>query len=149
MPLILCDQRRRLLTTDGHIVVRGSAGAGKTTIALAKACADITAGRLPDQSKALFLSFARATVARVAEQATASIPREQMSRIEINTYHGFAWSVLKSHAYLLCARQGVSLLLPAHARSRLAGLDGHERLARQRQLFDEEGLIAFDLFRRC
>ena len=97
MPLILCDQRRRLLATDGHIVVRGSAGAGKTTIALAKACADLTAGRLPDQSKALFLSFARATVARVAEQATASIPREQASRIEINTYHGFAWTVLKSH----------------------------------------------------
>jgi DNA helicase-2/ATP-dependent DNA helicase PcrA len=146
MPLILCDQRRQLLATDGHIVVRGSAGSGKTTIALAKACADLIAGRLPDQSKALFLSFARATVARVAEQATASIPRAQMSRIEINTYHGFAWTALKSHAYLLCARQGVSLLLPAQARSRLAGLDGDERLARQRQLFDEEGLIAFDLF---
>lgn len=66
--------------------------------------------------------------------------------IEINTYHGFAWSVLKSHAYLLCACQGVSLLLPAQARGRLAGLDGPARLVLQRRLFDEEGLIAFDLF---
>lgn len=146
MALVLCDQRRRLLATDANILVRGGAGSGKTTIALAKASADLTAGRLGGSGKALFLSFARATVARVAEHATATIQREQMSRIEINTYHGFAWTILKSHAYLLSARQGVSLLLPAQARDRLAGLDGAARLARQRQLFDEEGLVAFDLF---
>jgi DNA helicase-2/ATP-dependent DNA helicase PcrA len=146
MALVLCDQRRRLLATDGSILVRGGAGSGKTTIALAKACADLAADKLGPSGKALFLSFARATVARVAEQATATIPRGQMSRIEINTYHGFAWTVLKSHAYLLSARLGVSLLLPAQARDRLAGLDGDARVARQRQLFDEEGLIAFDLF---
>jgi DNA helicase-2/ATP-dependent DNA helicase PcrA len=146
MPLVLCEQRQVLLRTGGPILVRGGAGSGKTTIALAKACADITAGRLGKDGTALFLSFARATVARVAEQATATIPREQMSRININTYHGFAWTVLKSHAYLLCAKQGVSLLLPAQARGHLAGLDGVARLARQRELFDREGLIAFDLF---
>lgn len=146
MALVLCDQRRRLLATDGNILVRGGAGSGKTTIALAKACADISEGKLGATGKALFLSFARATIARVAEQATATIPREQMSRIEINTYHGFAWSILKSHAYLLCACPGVSLLLPAQARDRLAGFSGEARSARQRKLFDDEGLIAFDLF---
>jgi DNA helicase-2/ATP-dependent DNA helicase PcrA len=146
MALDLCEQRRRLLATDGNILVRGGAGSGKTTIALAKACADLVGQRLGSDGKALFLSFARATLARVAEQATATIPREQMARIEINTYHGFAWTVLKSHAYLLCARPGVSLLLPAQARDRLAGLDGTQRLARQRQLFGQEGLVSFDLF---
>ncbi|MVT63583.1 AAA family ATPase [Bradyrhizobium pachyrhizi] len=146
MALQLCDQRRKLLGTDGNILVRGGAGSGKTTIALAKACADFTAGKLGTTGKALFLSFARATVARVAEQATATIPRAQVSRIEISTYHGFAWTILKSHAYLLSARQGVSLLLPAQARDRLAGLDGDARSVRQRQLFDDEGLVAFDLF---
>lgn len=146
MALVLCDDRRRLLATGGHILVRGGAGSGKTTISLAKASADLAAGVLGRDGKALFLSFARATVARVAEQAIGTLPREHIGRIEINTYHGFAWSVLKSHAYLLCARQGVSLLLPAQARGRLAGLDGTARISRQRQLFDEEGLIAFDLF---
>jgi DNA helicase-2/ATP-dependent DNA helicase PcrA len=146
MPLVLCDERRRLLATGGHILVRGGAGSGKTTISLAKASADLTADGLGPDGKALFLSFARATVARVAEQAVGALPREHVRRIEVSTYHGFAWSVLKSHAYLLCAQQGVSLLLPAQARGRLAGLDGAERLARQRRLFEEEGLIAFDLF---
>ncbi len=127
-------------------MVRGGAGSGKTTIALAKACADLNAARLGPHGKALFLSFARATVARVAEQATATIPRALMSRIEINTYHGFAWTILKSHGYLLCAKQGVSLLLPAQARAHLAGLYGDDRTTRQRELFNTEGLIAFDLF---
>lgn len=146
MALVLCEHRQRLLRTDGNILVRGGAGSGKTTIALAKACADLDAARLGLLGKALFLSFARATVARVAEQATATLPRGLMSRIEINTYHGFAWTILKSHGYLLCAKQGVSLLLPAKARAHLAGLDGDARTARQRELFDTEGLIAFDLF---
>jgi DNA helicase II / ATP-dependent DNA helicase PcrA len=146
MPLVLCEQRRTLLRTDGNILVRGGAGSGKTTIALAKACADLEADRLGRDGKALFLSFARATVARVAEQAMATIPREQLRRIEINTYHGFAWTVLKSHGYLLCATQGISLLLPAQARAYLAGTEGEERSVRQRQLFDHDGLVAFDLF---
>ena len=146
MALVLCDERRQLLATGGHILVRGGAGSGKTTISLAKASVELIAGGLGSDGKALFLSFARATVARVAQQAVGTLSREHFRRIEINTYHGFAWSILKSHAYLLCARRGVSLLLPAQARGRLAGLDGAERLARQRQLFDEEGLIAFDLF---
>jgi DNA helicase II / ATP-dependent DNA helicase PcrA len=75
-----------------------------------------------------------------------TIPRAQMARIEINTHQGFAWSILKSHAYLLCARPGVSLLLPAQARSRLADLRGQARRAHQRQMFDEEEVIAFDLY---
>lgn len=146
MALVLTDEKRRFLGTVGHVVVRGGAGSGKTTIALAKACVDLNAGRLGAAGEALFLSFARATVARVAEQATATIAAQQLARIEINTYHGFAWNILKSHGYLLCAKPGVRLLLPTQVRDRLAGLDGEVRLARQRQLFDEEGLVAFDLF---
>lgn len=146
MAFVFTGEKKRLLDTQGHILARGGAGSGKTTVALAKACVELEAGRLGPVGKALFLSFARATIARVAEQATAHIPRGQLARIEINTYHGFAWTILKSHAYLLCDRPGVSLLLPAQARDRLAGLDGTTRLVRQRELFDREGLVAFDLF---
>ncbi len=146
MALVLTDEKRRLLATEGHVLVRGGAGSGKTTIALAKACVDLDAGRLGAAGEALFLSFARATVARVAEQAIATIAAQQRARIEINTYHGFAWNILKSHGYLLCAKPGVRLLLPSQARDQLAGLSGEARLARQRQLFDEEGLVGFDLF---
>ncbi len=46
MALVLCEHRQRLLRTGGNILVRGGAGSGKTTIALAKACADLDAERL-------------------------------------------------------------------------------------------------------
>jgi len=146
MPIQLCELRRRLMATTGPLLVRGGAGSGKTTIALAKASQDLAQGRLGRDGIALFLSFARATVARVAEQATAMIDAATRRRIEINTYHGFAWNVLRSHGYLLCRQPGVSLLLPAQARARLAGLNGAARFARQRALFDDEGLVSFDLF---
>lgn len=146
MPIELCDERRRLLATGGHILVRGGAGSGKTTISLAKAAADIEAGAIGPNAKVLFLSFARATVARVAESATATLPEALTKHIEISTYHGFAWSILRSHAYLLCETQGVSLLLPAEVRAALAGLTGAARTTRLHELFIREGRISFDLF---
>jgi DNA helicase-2/ATP-dependent DNA helicase PcrA len=146
MPIELCDDRRRLLATDGHILVRGGAGSGKTTISLAKAAAEIESGAIGMQAKVLFLSFARATVARVAETAIATLPKSHTKRIEISTYHGFAWSILRSHAYLLCETPGVSLLLPAQVRGLLAGLSGGARSARLHELFIREGRISFDLF---
>lgn len=146
MTLVLTEEKRQLLATTGHVLVRGGAGSGKTTIALVKAGMDLDEGRLGAAGSALFLSFARATVARVAEQATATIASNQLQRIEINTYHGFAWTILKSHGYLLCARPSVRLLLPTEARDRLAGLEGEARLTRQQQLFDEDGLVSFDFF---
>lgn len=146
MAIELCDERRKLLDADGHLLIRGGAGSGKTTIALLKASSDLNRGLLDRDGKVLFLSFARATVARVAEQAAAIVKPELAKRIEINTYHGFAWSILRSHAYLLCERKGVSILLPAQARSHLAGLSNEQRLARQVELFKTNGLISFDLF---
>lgn len=146
MAIEVCNERRRLLDTGGHLLIRGGAGSGKTTISLVKASCDLNKEQLGRDGKALFLSFARATVARVAEQAAAIVKTEYAKRIEINTYHGFAWSILRSHAYLLCARKGVSILLPAQARSHLAGLNTDERAARQVALFETEGLISFDLF---
>jgi DNA helicase-2/ATP-dependent DNA helicase PcrA len=65
-----------------------------------------------------------------------------MFRIEINTHHRFAWTMMKSQDQLICTKQGVSHLLPAQAQTHLAGLEGNARSARQRELFDTEGLIA-------
>jgi DNA helicase II / ATP-dependent DNA helicase PcrA len=67
MAIELCSERQRILETAGHLLVRGGAGSGKTTISLLKASRDLQRGILGHDGKALFLSFARATVARVAE----------------------------------------------------------------------------------
>jgi superfamily I DNA/RNA helicase len=95
----------------------------------------------------LFLSFARATVARVTEQAGEIISGEDGSRLEINTYHGFAWKLLRSHGYLLKGSQRIRLLPPPEAASRLAEVEGDTlRTQEKNRLFREEGLLHFDLF---
>jgi DNA helicase-2/ATP-dependent DNA helicase PcrA len=138
--------REVLLETSGHILVLGGPGSGKTYIAACKAGVDIRSGNLAPRQHILFLSFARTTVARVAEQANQLISGAERQNLEINTYHGFAWKLLRSHGYLLGAKQKLRLLPPPEAASRLSRIPVQDRDAEKQRLFREEGLLHFDLF---
>ncbi len=143
----LTPERTKLLETSGHILVLGGPGSGKTTIALIKAAREIESKSLKIHQRILFLSFARATIVRVTQLAgqLASIPDQK--KIQIETYHGFAWNLLRSHGYLLNAKQPIRLLPPPEAASRLADIvDEKERLNEKSRLFEEDGLLHFDLF---
>lgn len=142
----LTPEKKRLLDTEGHILALGGPGSGKTYIALLKADREIRAGKPLRGQRILFLSFARATVAQVAQQAGKLISGQEQAALEINTYHGFAWHVLRSHGYLLNAGQRIRLLPPPEAAARLAETDIAARPAEKRRLFNEEGLLHFDLF---
>ena len=142
----LCELRRELLNSPGNILVQGGPGSGKTTIALLKAAHEIASGSLERGQRILFLSFARATIARVAEQASKNISVHDLSLLEINTYHGFAWNLLRSHGYLLRKERGIKLLSPPDAAARMAFINKDNRLAEMERLFKEEGLLHFDLF---
>ena len=142
----LTPNREKLLETPGHILVLGAPGSGKTTIALLKADHEIRSGKLKRSQCILFLSFARTTIARVAEQAGKFITGPERDILEINTYHGFAWSLLKSHGYLLNANRKIRLIPPPEAAARLADMDINSRPVEKRRLFEEEGLLHFDLF---
>lgn len=141
-------ERTALLEWQGHLLVLGGPGSGKTTIAIQKADRDIRSGELKSGQRILFLSFARATVARVAEKGRCLIRPEDRRRLEINTYHGFAWNVLRSHGYLLRSGKPIALLPPPEAASRLAETASPQREAEKQRLFDDEGLLHFDLFAR-
>jgi DNA helicase II / ATP-dependent DNA helicase PcrA len=144
-PFSLCDQRKRFLGTKENAIVLGGPGSGKTTIALLKANEEIAS--LKARQKILFLSFARATVARVEEQLAAVIPEISKRSIEINTYHGFCWTILNAHGYLLSTKKKkLKLLPPAQANARLADVERGRRRTEKQRLFLEEGLIHFDLF---
>ena len=99
--LKLCDQRKALLRAGGHLLVLGGPGSGKTTIALVKGATEIANGALAPGQKVLFLSFARATVARIVQELKVRVPADARSRIEIGTYHGFAWEFIRGAGYLL------------------------------------------------
>lgn len=121
----------------------GGPGSGKTTIALLKAKNLIEQGVIGKEQTVLFLSFARATISRVEEHANIVFAGSIKLNIEITTYHSFAWTILKSHGYLLNERK-LRLLPPHEASSRFAIVSDKE--SEKTRLFEEEGMVHFDLF---
>ena len=71
------EKQLEILAADGHLLVMGGPGSGKTTVSILKA-AQIAERKLRAEQKVLFLSFARATVSRVVEaiEFEQRIPRE-------------------------------------------------------------------------
>ena len=72
----LCDKRKELLEANGHLLVMGGPGAGKTTISLLKANWLIDNGKLLPGQKVLFLSFARSTITNIQKTTKTLIPEK-------------------------------------------------------------------------
>src|SRR5690606_30626009 len=115
MTAVWSDQKLGFLACAGHALALGGPGAGQTHVALVKARDEIRSGALKPSQKVLFLSFARPTVARIIEKASELISRDDLKWLEVSTYHGFAWTILRSHAYLLNGRSDLKLLPPPEA----------------------------------
>ena len=145
-----CPLRDSVLACEGHALVTGGPGSGKTTIALRKAVKRIQQGMTPGQS-ALFLSFSRAAVARILDAAKLEATAAEQEQLSIQTFHSFFWDILKAHAYLLGAPRKLSRLLPQDEKALSGGIDDEDDewdqwLIERERLFREEGRIAFDLF---
>jgi len=149
------DLRQALLDCDGHALVMGGPGSGKTTLALRKAVRRIEAGLQPGQS-ILFLSFSRSAVARVAEATQAQVPSQHRNALSMQTFHSFFWEMLSSNAYLLGSPKPLRILLPPDEEVLFGKIKKKDRkpenpqwqawLAERSRLFFEEGKMAFDLF---
>lgn len=146
-----------MLDCQGHALVLGGPGSGKTTIALKKAVMRINAGLTPGQS-VLFLSFSRAAVARLGEAMKQDVPRAQRNQLSMQTFHSFFWTLLSAHAYLLGAPRKLRILLPQDEQVEYGSIRSRDRneqnaewrawLERREEMFWRDGRIAFDLFAR-
>jgi DNA helicase-2/ATP-dependent DNA helicase PcrA len=128
------------------MLVLGGPGSGKTTMALLKANKEIESGSLKRGQRILFLSFARATISRVAEQTLVKLTKENSKLVELNTYHGFSWNVLRSHGYLLRKSRNLRVFPPAEAASHLVDIAEDNRAQELSRLFLDDGLVHFDFF---
>ncbi|CAM5209267.1 DNA 3'-5' helicase OS=Castellaniella defragrans OX=75697 GN=HNR28_000323 PE=3 SV=1 [Castellaniella denitrificans] len=146
--MVLSPQKLMFLACSGHALALAGPGAGKTHAALIKAQQQIASGRLKSGQKVLFLSFARPTVSRILEKAAELISPDELKHLEINTYHGFAWSILRSHGYLFNTARAITLLPPPEAAAHFADVDASAREQEMLRLFEEEGRLHFDLFAR-
>ncbi|MBU9205479.1 ATP-dependent helicase [Burkholderia multivorans] len=159
----LSEKQTEILEAEGHLLVIGGPGAGKTTISILKA-AKIAASLRPGQ-EVLFLSFARATISRVIEaiEYEHDIPKAIKSRISVETYHSFFWRVLQTHGYLLGLPRSLTILTPANeaialsairsdykAEGKLSEAEKAEKKGKEQaerlRLAKVEGRLCFDLF---
>ena len=145
-----CELRDSVLTCDGHVLVIGGPGSGKTTIALRKAVGRIRQGMLRGQS-VLFLSFSRAAVARILDASKLESNKSEQAQLSIQTFHSFFWDILKAHAYLLGAPHKLSILLPQDEKAISGGINDEDEewgewFIERERLFRDNGRIAFDLF---
>jgi DNA helicase II / ATP-dependent DNA helicase PcrA len=160
----LTDGQKDVLRVDGHQLVTGGPGSGKTTVSILKA-AKIARETLRPGQKVLFLSFARATVSRVLEAIgeESQITREEKRCIEVDTYHAFFWRILKTHGYLVGFPRRLTILTPPNEaialsnvrseykkESKLSNEEKAEKWQREdterNRLAMEEGKVCFDLF---
>lgn len=141
----LCEKRHAILGSDGHMLVIGGPGSGKTTIALLKARRCVLHRLTPEQS-VLFLSFSNSAIRRILESAGGILSPDIAKHVEIKTYHSFAWDILKSHGYLISNQRRLKIISAQDAAVRSAGLDDDAWAAEQDRLFVEDGLVTYDQF---
>jgi DNA helicase-2/ATP-dependent DNA helicase PcrA len=160
----LTPAQKDVLTAEGHQLVVGGPGSGKTTVSILKA-AKLACEKLRPGHRILFLSFARATVSRVFEaiDEEQSVTKEAKKRIEVDTYHSFFWRILKTHGYLVGFPRRMTILTPPNEAIALSAirsgfkappkLSDEEKaqkaaleVAERMRLATEEGKICFDLF---
>ena len=141
----ICEKRCSILNGDGHMLVIGGPGSGKTTIALLKARRYVLESLTAEQS-VLFLSFSNAAIRRILESAGGILTPDIAKRVDIKTYHSFAWEVLKSHGYLTSKKRRLSIVSAQDAAVREAGLNKDSWLTEQDRMYLEDGLVTYDQF---
>ena len=161
--MTLTEKQIEIMGTEGHLLVKGGPGSGKTTISILKAAA-IAERQLRQGEKILFVSFARASVSRVVQaiEYEQEIPAELKKRIEVETYHSFFWRIIRAHGYLVGLPRKLTILTPPNVSVALSAIRGDyakakvtddekaERRAREAaarlSLAKDEGRVCFDLF---
>ncbi len=148
MPFTTGVEHQQILDAEGHVLVTGGPGSGKTTTALRKAIKYINEKKLQPGQKILFLSFSRAAITRIQESAEELDFKKYKDLISIQTFHSFFWEILKTHGYLLGSPYRLKVLSPHDEASLLSGRQNDEAgwLAERDILFLSEGKVTFDLF---
>src|SRR5690625_3249782 len=109
----LSQGQKDVINAEGHLLVKGCPGSGKTTVSILKAIQ--IAQQLNNHQKVLFLSFARSSVARVVEaiEKEHHVSQETKKAIDVQTYHSFFWRILNTHGYLIGLPRKLRVLTPS------------------------------------
>ena len=141
LKLELCDKRKAILAQDGHLLVCGGPGSGKTTIALLKA-QRLVPHLCPGQ-EVLFLSFSRAAVRQIVTRCRSILTSAERRVIKVQTYHSFCLDLLTSFGRILTGSDA-QVMFPGPERVGKSDFVGDWEAERRRQA--AQGIYCFDLF---
>jgi DNA helicase-2/ATP-dependent DNA helicase PcrA len=139
--IILGEKRKAILEQDGHVLVTGGPGSGKTTVALLKAAA--AARSLKPGAEILFLSFSRAAIQQILQKSQDLLKRAERSLIRVQTYHAFCIELLESHGRLLSGRP-CRFVVPGEERLLKSRFKG-DWFAERERISKAESCFCFDL----
>ncbi|PVH27709.1 UvrD-helicase domain-containing protein [Pararhodobacter oceanensis] len=142
MAFTICEKRQSVIDEQGHALVIGGPGSGKTTLALLKSKGILDS--LAKGQSIIFLSFSRAAVQQILKRCREILNKEEMKRIDVRTYHSFCWDILHCHGRLLGGRP-LKMMAPSEEGIRRTQFDG-DWTTESKRLKDEDGIICFDLF---
>jgi DNA helicase-2/ATP-dependent DNA helicase PcrA len=125
----LCEKRKAIIAKEGHVLVMGGPGSGKTTIALLKAQHRFQI--VKDGQEILFLSFSRAAIRQVLLRCKEIFTPAERRAVTVQTYHAFCMELLESHGRLLSGRP-IRFLYPGDERLEKSGFGGDWNSERQR-----------------
>lgn len=140
--LVLCPKRQQLLATNGHVLVLGGPGCGKTTIALLKAQRVIPS--LKPGQEVLFLSFSRAAVRQIVVRCRSVLTRTERGTIKVKTYHAFCLGLLQAHGKMLNGKS-VRFVAPGEERLLKSDFQG-DWDSESRRLAAADSVYCFDQF---
>lgn len=138
-PLEIDTTREQLLATDGHLLVEGGPGCGKTTIALLRA--QRAAPDLAPGQEIVFLSFSRAAVRQILDRTRTHLDADTAALLKVRTFHALFIDIVVSHAHLLTGRPA-EIITPDQENQLRATFDGD--WAQERTRLAAEGKYVFD-----
>lgn len=141
-PVQIDPVRQEILHAEGHLLIEGGPGCGKTTIALLKA--DRLLERLEPEQRVLFLSFSRAAVRQIRDRTKDTLSRRSREMLEVRTFHAFFLDMVRAHSGLLTG-QPATVIPPDRARHLQADFEGDDWEAETRRLASQ-GTFVFDQF---
>lgn len=114
-------QREAVRATEPLVLVRGGAGAGKTTAALWTARQHLRRTGSTPAERVLFVTFSRTAVGQIASRSRV-VMSDLGERIEVHTFHSLAYRLLRGFGRY-AGRGARAVEMESAARSRLLGRD--------------------------